>query len=81
MQLLHPLSTDSACQLLKLEHYKDFVGIKKKSYEFYLYISLSRSVYHFRVLFLQQKYKIYKGRTHPTCISADAQTSKLQLPP
>lgn len=29
MQLLHPLSTDSACQLLKSEHHKNFVGIKK----------------------------------------------------
>lgn len=29
MQLLHPLSTDSACQLLKSEHHKIFVGIKK----------------------------------------------------
>lgn len=43
MQLLHPLSTDSACQLLKSEHHKNFVGIKETH-------AIMRHVYIFHYL-------------------------------
>lgn len=79
MQLLHPLSTDSACQLLKLEHYKDFVGIKKKK------VMNSICIFHypgqFTILeyyFCNRNTKFTKGEHIPL---AFLQMHKLQLPP
>lgn len=73
VQLLHPLSTDSACQLLKSEHHNNFARVKKTphNYTWHLCITLSKPVYNFRVFTSWIKIQYFQ-KENVTHISANA---------